>query len=806
MSFLTEVLSDSPTHYWIFDSPSGATAVGSIVSKEGGTGTGAFSFGSDPLYQSGASSASLTAAHFGFGELQTDSVNPLTVEALIRLTDTTGNQFIFGEGAYSNGYALGIISGSIRFGIISSSDLFFAEESLANLGLGDGDIVHIVGVLDVSSGISLYVNGSLAAANADYTGQGHNGSFHARAGCCRDESVTDAKGSPLNGSQTEDQFFIGDISEIAVYKAISLSSARVTAHYEAIDLFGADEGSSGEGSVEIAGAVTLDGSPVQADLYLVDLAQLTPVQSYALDGSYQFLDPGDRSVIPDSTKLYLLCDYGTGVRPLAHGPITPMAYEAGTDGDEYWSNVALLLQFDGSIEDVSDNALTVTVNGGAAVSTDQSKWGGSSCYFDGVDDYLSVPMSSAFDMDGDITIEGWLFASSVANNPHLVDARVNAFTSGYMLNITGGVLRHLWANTTTGAFYNLYGATQIPLETWQHFALVKKDNNLSLFLNGRLDAHDAAPDTYYASASGNLLIASPNKFSGHLDDFRITKGVARYSPNFTVPTEAFPADSTDEYWNDVVLLLPGDSSTNDASPLTHTVTASGAVVSAAEKKFGAGSIYFDGSNDYLSIPNTVDGLSEDAFTIEFWVKRSNTSNHCVIRTITNVSSGVYNGFQIILTNGIYIELYNGAESATIYRAESFGTDWHHVVFSFNGACYYTAFDGAAMAHSPAVLIGANTQPFIVGQAYTGIHKLEGYIDDLRITKGVARYGKFDVPTKAFPTTGLELVDEWWEHVVLLLPFDGSIEDVSDNALLISTNGGVTTSTAQSKWGRVELLL
>lgn len=88
------------------------------------------------------------------------------------------------------------------------------------------------------------------------------------------------------------------------------------------DSFGLIDSNTFPTTKRFAGQVLLDGAPHEADLYLLNLAALTPITRSASDGSFTIDDPGDRSVIPVGDQLVLLCDLGTGARPLAHGPLT----------------------------------------------------------------------------------------------------------------------------------------------------------------------------------------------------------------------------------------------------------------------------------------------------------------------------------------------------------------------------------------------------------------------------------------------------------------------------------------------------
>ena len=122
--------------------------------------------------------------------------------------------------------------------------------------------------------------------------------------------------------------------------------------------------------------------------------------------------------------------------------------------DPYWNNVSLLLQFDGTngsttFTDSSGLNQTVTPNGGASISTAQSKFGASG-YFDGVDNYLSVPHSTALNLSsGDFTIELWLYANSFADKQVIFDKDGinNVSHSSYYLVISStGNLRAFLGN------------------------------------------------------------------------------------------------------------------------------------------------------------------------------------------------------------------------------------------------------------------------------------------------------------------------------------------------------------------------
>ena len=126
-------------------------------------------------------------------------------------------------------------------------------------------------------------------------------------------------------------------------------------------------------------------------------------------------------------------------------------------GDLYYNSCSLLMHFSGSngsttFIDNSQNTLTVTSNNGAAISTAQSKFGGSSGYFDGTNDYVSVPNNSALDFgSGDFTIEYWEYRTSSDNNRTTLTRQNTSYAPFFM--------GYAWNNTL--AFYTGNGSSYL---------------------------------------------------------------------------------------------------------------------------------------------------------------------------------------------------------------------------------------------------------------------------------------------------------------------------------------------------------
>ena len=203
-------------------------------------------------------------------------------------------------------------------------------------------------------------------------------------------------------------------------------------------------------------------------------------------------------------------------------------------------SVSLLLHGNGTngsttITDSSPTPKTVTAVGNAQISTTQSKFGGSSIAFDGTGDYLTVPNSSDLQFgSGDFTIETWAYIQNdssyaIISYP-VAGGLLIAFYTGLFR-----VRRYAVADVIT---------TSSPpsLNTWTHIAVCKSGSATRLFFNG-VQAGSTAADTSNYTVNTDLYIATDNaafNLNGYIDDLRITKGVARYTANFTPPTAPFP--------------------------------------------------------------------------------------------------------------------------------------------------------------------------------------------------------------------------------------------------------------------------
>jgi hypothetical protein len=218
--------------------------------------------------------------------------------------------------------------------------------------------------------------------------------------------------------------------------------------------------------------------------------------------------------------------------------------------DPDYSSVSLLLHGNGTngsttFTDSSPTPKTTTRFGNTQISTAQSKFGGSSISFDGNGDYLLLNGESAFAFGiGDFTIEMWAYRTDAANNfPTLFDTRASgeATTSRLAIYYSGFTANLSIVCGSVGIV-----ATGMQLATWYHIALSRASGSLRLFVDG-IQQGTAVTDTSNQGVGANrpaigtnLNLTNDLSMKGYIDDLRITKGVARYTSNFSVPPAQFP--------------------------------------------------------------------------------------------------------------------------------------------------------------------------------------------------------------------------------------------------------------------------
>lgn len=226
---------------------------------------------------------------------------------------------------------------------------------------------------------------------------------------------------------------------------------------------------------------------------------------------------------------------------LRHHQLLMSARGSQGGGDPYWDDVVALLHFDGpdgSTTFADDTGRSWTAAGAAQIDTAQAgAFGGASGLFDGAGARITSPSSADFAFGtGDFTIEMRVRQLEP----------VSQWRELFMANATYGLNIMLFDGKLVIARENVANDYTAPapvsLGDWHHLAISRSAGVVYGFINGMLAFSGSYGYNFSQLATVSIGAKSGgiNAFAGHIDELRITKGVARYTENFTPPTEPFP--------------------------------------------------------------------------------------------------------------------------------------------------------------------------------------------------------------------------------------------------------------------------
>lgn len=221
--------------------------------------------------------------------------------------------------------------------------------------------------------------------------------------------------------------------------------------------------------------------------------------------------------------------------------------------------------------------------------------------------------------------------------------------------------------------------------------------------------------------------------------------------------------SGDINWSSVVFATHCDGangSTSVTDAKGKSVTASGgAKISTAASKFGGASVYLDGGGDFLSIPNaqcsTDMAFGTGDFTIEMQIRPETPPYNPAFICGFGHASALATGITVRLTMAGFIGVGLNVDAATYVtsgHSSLIDGNFHHVAVCRAGNTVTTYIDGTARGSATFTgSLGATARDYLIGgDTLYGSNNYKGYIDEIRITKGVARYtGTFAAPTAQF---------------------------------------------------------
>ena len=439
------------------------------------------------------------------------------------------------------------------------------------------------------------------------------------------------------------------------------------------------------------------------------------------------------------------------------------------------SGTSLLTLQNAAFTDNSTNNFVITPFGNTTVTGNSpfNTVGYWSNYFDGSGDYFTVPYTAAnfdwYTSGVDFTIEYWFFANSSTGISYS-DAGFNHST--VIGNRSATSTTDYWSFGPTSAgtvtFYYFNGGANAvtstatySLNTWNHVAMTKTSSGITVFVNGVAGTTAAISGTPQSSTGVPLTIGQGNNssFNGYISNLRIVRGTAIYSGNFTVPTTPLTAVTNtklltcqasrfvDNSTNALTLTLTGNTSVQSFDPFyTATVASNG------------GSMYFDGTGDYLTSPTSVAyDFGSNNFTIEGWFYFTNSTANALQTLYSNYTSfssagsiffgkhTTYSGYM-----SVWFSNYTTGGALLVESTYPPNNAWTHYALVRNGNTFTLYRNGVSTASSTA-FTGAATSgpcPAFIGAAgdVLGAYHFPGYMNGFRITKSAVYTSNFTPPT------------------------------------------------------------
>ena len=395
-------------------------------------------------------------------------------------------------------------------------------------------------------------------------------------------------------------------------------------------------------------------------------------------------------------------------------------------------------------------AKTITVNGNTSIqpfspfapsAVYSPSVNGGSGYFDGTGDYLSVGLASSSDVTfgaGDFTIECWIYITT--NQVQFAGMCMQDGANPWYLS---------FSNTANGVRFNnastIFLSATVSLNTWTHIAVSRSGTSLKMFFNG-VEVSSATNSTSFGNSANSVILgygqtAGPAYFfNGHMSGVKLTKGTALYTSAFTPPT-APPTGGN-------LCINFTNAGIFDNTGKNNLETVGNAQIDTTIVKYGTGSMEFDGTGDKLFIAKS-DALSFGTgdFTVEYWFYLNAGGTQ---RFVTGSAATASDTFQMYLFSTNEVSLLIAGAVSNPSTTINTGT-WYHRACTRENGVIRQFINGVQVGTNWTRAVSIDNVRVTIGDGIQYAGPVNGYIDDLRITKGVARYTTtFTPPEAPFP--------------------------------------------------------
>jgi hypothetical protein len=427
------------------------------------------------------------------------------------------------------------------------------------------------------------------------------------------------------------------------------------------------------------------------------------------------------------------------------------------------TNTSLLTCQSNRFIDTSSNAFAITRNGDVSVQAfspfnPTAAWSagtnGGSGYFDGTGDYLSVPRNNAFlpVANEDFTFEAWVYLTATpgATEAQILGLGEYGTDADWFLGINSSLQVGLYLNSTLTFYRNTN--TALTLNSWNHVAASRSgtgSNNLKVYVNGVGQSFTTNATTIFSGNRDITIGADQNgdesNLTGYISNARIVKGTAVYTANFTPPTAPLTAIT-----NTSLLCNFTNAGIFDSASGNDLETVGNAQVSTTVAKWGTTSMAFDGTGDWLVAPDRPPlRFGTGAFTIEGWFYSQSFPPVSLLGKGTSTT-----GWNVGIDSSGYLAFIHGSTTITGSTTATSTSVWQHfaIVRTGTGTNQTSIYLNGTLVGQGTVATDFNqTNLLYMGASRVANEPYTGYIDDLRITNGYARYtANFTPPTAAFP--------------------------------------------------------
>jgi hypothetical protein len=404
--------------------------------------------------------------------------------------------------------------------------------------------------------------------------------------------------------------------------------------------------------------------------------------------------------------------------------------------------------------------------------------------FNSTGDYFETPDHADFAFGSDdLTIEVWikLHAFASTSNEQIVLAQYVNISNYWVLShaTLGTGERVVKFEVVSGGSTLVELSVRVSEEigevgTWHYVAVQRSGSTWGLFIDGLVcditSYAGAFPDLAARVTIGRWDGASAWYFQGVMQGLRISN-VARYDfSTFTVPSSEYTADGYD------VLLMHMNGDVSDATGRHTPVNVGGVTFDGAVKKFGSASANFSGTlTDYITIPASIDfAFGQEDFTIDLWVYHDVTGN---ARAYMMQDDGVTSWALGRNSSGRYTFqlVYGGSNVVYLFsrKAYTYGVGtWVHVALVRKGIKWTIFVDGEpSVAQQSGAHVPYVDSTLYIGQYSTSANPFDGKIDEVRISKGIARWDN------AFTPPSAPFTDGQVTHLIRVLGLDGDQDEM-----------------------------